>query len=77
MSLIRDSRNAIGMPMLGFGTRHLRRPGRVSCEALKTGFRHIDSAQGYQNEEGTGKDIERFLEESGLQRYDIFVTTKL
>ena len=46
-------------------------------EALKAGFRHIDTAEGYQNEKGTGLGIERFLKESDVKREDLFVTTKM
>ncbi|UII25730.1 aldo/keto reductase [Fulvivirga maritima] len=42
-------------------------------EALKIGYRHIDTAQAYQNESGVGKGIR----ESGINREEIFVTTKL
>ena len=42
-------------------------------EALKIGYRHIDTASGYGNEEAVGKAIR----DSGLSRDSIFVTTKL
>lgn len=63
------------MPLVGFGMYQLSVDQAESCvrEALKAGFRHIDSAEGYNNEEGTGKGIK----ESGISRDDIFVTTKL
>lgn len=70
-----STRNAIGMPLVGFGTYQLSVEQAEFCvsEALKAGFRHIDSAEGYQNEEGTGKAIKA----AGVSREDIFVTTKL
>lgn len=46
---------------------------RVVSEALEVGYRHIDTAQMYGNEEGTGAAIAR----SGLGRADVYVTTKL
>ncbi|TAL35764.1 MAG: aldo/keto reductase [Spirochaetes bacterium] len=60
---------------MGFGTYQLSVEQAESCvkEALKAGFRHIDSAEGYNNEEGTGKGIKA----AGVSRDDIFVTTKL
>ena len=67
--------NAIGMPLLGFGT-FLSSPEDAyesTSEALKLGYRHIDTAEAYQNEEGVGKA----LKESGLDRTSYFVTTKL
>jgi len=69
------SRNGIGMPLVGFGTYQLS-SGQAELsviEALKVGFRHIDSAEGYNNEEGTGKGIKA----AGVAREEIFVTTKL
>ncbi|MBN2121660.1 aldo/keto reductase [Candidatus Micrarchaeota archaeon] len=67
------------MPLVGFGTYQLSIEQAEFCvsEAIKAGFRHIDSAEGYENEVGTGRGIKKGLEESGLAREDIFVTTKL
>jgi 2,5-diketo-D-gluconate reductase A len=63
------------MPMVGFGTWRLR--GRQACEsisyALKTGYRHIDTASMYANEDEVG----RGLRASGLDRQDVFIVTKL
>lgn len=75
MELSKKTRNKIGMPLAGFGTYQLSTDQAESSvkEALKAGFRHIDSAEGYNNEEGTGKGIKA----SGVSRDDIFVTTKL
>jgi 2,5-diketo-D-gluconate reductase A len=46
---------------------------RVVLDALELGYRHIDTAWGYMNEEGVG----RAVAESGLPRDDVFVTTKV
>ncbi len=75
MEISKSARNGIGMPLVGFGTYQLSIDQAESCvkEALKAGFRHIDSAEGYNNEEGTGKGIKA----AGVPRDDIFVTTKL
>jgi 2,5-diketo-D-gluconate reductase A len=63
------------MPMLGFGTWRLR--GRQACEsvrdALRTGYRHIDTASMYANEDEVG----RALRASGVDRQEVFITTKL
>ena len=63
------------MPMVGFGTWRLR--GRQACEsvsyALKTGYRHIDTASMYANEDEAG----RGLRASGLDRQEVFITTNL
>lgn len=64
------------IPVLGFGTWKAKN-GEEAYQAVKTalelGYRHIDTAAIYQNEESVGKAIR----ESGIPREDIFVTTKL
>jgi diketogulonate reductase-like aldo/keto reductase len=66
---------AVAMPLVGLGTWGLR--GRRGYDAirfaLEVGYRHIDTATVYGNEAEVG----RALRESGLQRRDVFVTTKL
>jgi 2,5-diketo-D-gluconate reductase A len=71
--------NNIKMPMVGFGAYQLSIDQAEFCvnEALKAGFRHIDSAEGYNNEEGAGKGIKARIKAAGVSRDDIFVTTKL
>lgn len=73
--LSETSKNALGMPMVGFGTYQLsiEQAEASVAEAIKAGFRHIDSAAGYNNEVGTGKGIVA----SGIPREELFVTTKL
>jgi 2,5-diketo-D-gluconate reductase A len=75
MEITRSTRNQVEMPPVGFGTYQLSTDQAEFCvkEALKAGFRHIDSAEGYNNEEGTGKGIKA----SGIARDNIFITTKL
>lgn len=67
--------DSVKIPVLGFGVYDS--PPRLcvqSClTALKTGYRHIDTAQIYGNEEEVG----RALQESGIPRKDVFVTTKI
>jgi 2,5-diketo-D-gluconate reductase A len=63
------------MPQLGFGVFQVR-PDEVEkavATALETGYRSIDTAAMYQNEEGVGRAIAA----SGIPRKDIFLTTKL
>ncbi len=70
-----DLASGIAMPMIGFGTWQLQ--GQLAYEAtrhaLQVGYRHIDTATIYHNEEQVG----RAIADSGLDRADIFVTTKL
>jgi 2,5-diketo-D-gluconate reductase A len=69
----------VEIPYLGFGT-YLIADGEVAAavsEAIRAGYRHIDTAEGYQNESGVGAGIKQALESEGLARSDLFVTTKL
>lgn len=63
------------IPQIGFGTWNRQgdeaRKG-VLC-ALETGYRHIDTAEGYDNEEHVG----RAMVESGIARHEVFLTTKV
>ena len=63
------------MPVLGLGTWQLRRSSAVGSvlRALEVGYRHIDTATVYGNEEQVGHAVAR----SGVRREEIFVTTKL
>ncbi|CDZ61030.1 aldo/keto reductase [Neorhizobium galegae] len=69
------SANGANIPALGFGT--FRMPdedvARVLPEALKLGFRHVDTAQIYKNEAAVGDALSK----SGIPRADIFLTTKV
>lgn len=67
--------NGVEIPKVGFGTWFISDDDSVQAvqEAIKVGYRHIDTAQAYQNEAGVGRGIR----ESGVDRKDLFVTTKL
>lgn len=69
----------IQMPMIGFGTYLIGNDEVQSAvlEALRAGYRHIDTAEAYGNEQGVGLAIQSGMRELGLSRQDIFVTTKL
>lgn len=66
--------NGIEMPQLGIGTFAVKEDAaeRV-CHAVKTGFRLIDTAQGYGNEKEVGEGIRK----SGIDRKLLFITTKV
>lgn len=69
----------VEIPYLGFGT-YLIASDQVApavSEAIRAGYRHIDTAEGYRNESGVGAGIRQALESEGLARGDLFVTTKL
>ena len=63
------------MPLVGFGTWQLHgaQAYRAVRTALDAGYRHIDTATMYRNEKETG----RAIRDSGLDRRDVFLTTKL
>ncbi|QXJ26337.1 aldo/keto reductase [Actinomadura graeca] len=63
------------MPQLGFGVFQVSDAEAEAAvtTALRSGYRSVDTASAYQNEEGTG----RALRESGIPREELFVTTKL
>ena len=68
--------NGVEMPILGFGVYQIADPKvceEAVLEALKCGYRSIDTAAAYENEEAVGRAIRR----SGIPRDEIFVTTKL
>ncbi|PKK99928.1 MAG: 2,5-diketo-D-gluconic acid reductase [Tenericutes bacterium HGW-Tenericutes-1] len=68
--------NGVKIPKIGFGTWQIK-PGDETYNAvslaLKHGYRHIDTAEGYQNEKSVGEAIRN----SGIPREEIFVTSKL
>ena len=68
--------NGVEMPILGFGVfqvKDLEECERSVVDAISTGYRLIDTAQSYGNEEAVGKAIKR----SGVSREDLFITSKL
>ena len=67
--------NGIQIPQLGFGVFLIppEETEKAVSEALSAGYRLIDTAQGYRNEEGVGAAIAS----AGIQRDELFVTTKL
>lgn len=68
--------NGVHIPIIGFGTWQTP-DGEVAVSsvltALEAGYRHIDTAQGYGNEESVGIAVKK----SGLDRKDVFITSKL
>ncbi|XP_057588392.1 aldo-keto reductase family 1 member C15-like isoform X1 [Hippopotamus amphibius kiboko] len=70
------------MPVLGFGTLvpegvPKSKAGEATKVAIDVGFRHIDAAYVYQNEEEVGKAIREKIADGTVKREDIFYTTKL
>ncbi len=68
--------NGVKIPKIGLGTWQVKDGDEVYksvLAALRNGYRHIDTAQGYQNEKGVGQAVR----DSGVPRQEIFVTSKL
>jgi diketogulonate reductase-like aldo/keto reductase len=67
--------SVVKMPRLGFGVfeSHGQQCVDSVLAALKAGYRHIDTAQYYENE----KEVGEAVRQSGLQRSEVFITTKI
>ena len=68
--------NGIEMPILGYGVFQIsdqEECERCVLDAIEVGYRLIDTAQGYGNEEAVGKAIKK----CGVPREELFITTKV
>lgn len=68
--------NGVEIPILGFGTYQITDPKEAEktvIDAIQAGYRHIDTAQSYLNEQAVGLGIAN----SGISREEIFLTTKI
>ena len=67
--------NGVEIPKVGYGTWMIEddKAAEAVKKAIELGYRHIDTAQAYQNERGVGEG----LRDSGVNRAELFVTTKL
>lgn len=68
--------NGVVIPILGFGVFQITDPAeceRSVVDAIQAGYRHIDTAASYMNEEAVGRGIRQ----SGVAREKLFITTKL
>jgi len=67
------------VPRIGLGTYNMstKEAEDISYEAIDYGYRHIDTAAVYKNEDGVGKALKRIFSNTKLKRDDITITTKL
>lgn len=67
------------IPLIGFGTWNLDRSNATEAVswAIRTGYRHIDCAAAYKNQDLVGKGIADGLAKTGLKREDLWITSKL
>ena len=67
--------NGVQIPVLGFGVFQIppAETAQAVAEAIKAGYRHIDTAQAYMNEAEVGQGVKQ----SGVAREEIFITSKV
>ena len=67
--------NGVKMPQLGYGVFQVTQEECERCvlDAIEVGYRLIDTAQAYYNEDGVGRAIEK----CGVPRNELFITTKV
>ena len=72
------SKNHI-VPRIGLGTYNMtsQEAEDMTYAAIKFGYRHIDTAAVYRNEDGVGRALKRIYEDTDLKRSDLTITTKL
>ena len=74
---VRELSNGVKIPVVGFGAYKLQNENDEACNviknAIKAGYRSIDTASFYENEEGVGRGIR----ESNIPREELFITTKV
>lgn len=71
--------NGVKAPLIGIGTFMISPADTESSvyEALKCGYRMIDTANAYMNEEAVGKGLQKAIDEGIVKREDVFLSTKL
>lgn len=65
------------IPVIGFGTMRVKNLEEMIPEAVKAGYRLIDTAANYDNEKEVGAGIRLAMEQTGIKREDLFVTSKM
>ena len=67
------------IPQIGLGTYMMspEEASEMTYEAIKIGYRHIDTAEVYRNEKGVAEGIKKAISEGLIERSDLFVTTKV
>ena len=71
--------NGVAMPMLGYGCFLVSPEECERCvtDAIDVGYRAIDTAQAYYNEEGVGSAVSKAVAAGKVRREDLFLTTKV
>ena len=71
--------NGVKMPIVGFGVFEIPKEHTAQCvyDAIECGYLLIDTAQAYYNESEVGEGIQKAIQNLGIERKDIFITTKV
>lgn len=69
--------NGMDMPILGFGTMRVKNLPELIPEVIRAGYRLIDTAANYDNEQDVGEGIRRAISEGIVKREDLFITSKM
>lgn len=71
--------NGVKIPGIGFGVWQIPQDATAQCvkEAIKAGYRNIDTAAAYHNEVEVGEGIRQAMKELGIKREELFISTKL
>ena len=80
MMITKRLNNGVEMPMLGFGTYQVTNPDECKnsvLTAIRAGYRLIDTAVAYGNEEAVGAGIKAAIDEGIVKREELFITTKM
>ena len=74
-----ENKNIHIIPRIGLGTYNMNsdEAEEMSYAAINYGYRHIDTAAVYRNEDGVGRALKRIFTDTNLERKDIAITTKL
>jgi alcohol dehydrogenase (NADP+) len=73
-----EGRQVDAIPILGLGTWQITtNTAEHVADAIVQGYRHIDAAFIYNNQQGVGEGIKEGLRKTGLKREDLWITSKL
>ena len=72
-----DLNNGLKMPKVGLGTYGMKEVDQYYQAIVEVGYRHIDTASFYQNEEVIGEALKKVFAETSIKREDLFITTKI
>ena len=69
--------NGKNMPLVGFGSASIKSTQQIESAIVNAGYRHIDTASRYENEEFVGEAVKNAISKGVVTREDMFITTKL